>query len=605
MQKFINWIKNRHLRTKLLLSYSLVVFVPVTIIFTFFVSNVIKESANQDALTSLNSFSQTVSSVDDFFNDYIMLSNSLKYDTLLTEYLVKQYTPSTDYVDKYQEYYEIYSTYTKRLSYWRIDGTDFHIYTDNNEIVCYNNLIYKSVSETVRSLWYRQALINTDSINVCLPEKINGEYRIPLTTNLTSKNKNTNILRIDIPADNLCKLLQDNSKGKTIFIVNESGDIIASTNDTDMAKNLGNTAYKAFASHISKDKNETNFSDGSNTVYIGRISGDTKLGACWVVEISPSEPTMARLRRVAGLSLVVCLYVGIIDIVLIILLSNQMSSKISRLVNSIRAVKAGNLHIKVDCEGRDEISELSRSFSEMMDSVNTLIDQVYVSELHGKESELKAREAEIHALQSQIDPHFLFNSLNSINTSALMNQDFATSDIIVSFSSLIRKSIDWKSDFIPLSGEIKLVQDYLKILNARYMNNLQCTITIDHRFEPVDVPKFILQPIIENAVIHGIGTKNKGGRIDISCEQCAEDLKISVTDNGVGMPEEELEKLRQRLNRWNEKENYEHIGLINIQQRIKLLYGGQYGLEISSEIGRGTVVSVILPVSSPDVSSDS
>lgn len=184
----------------------------------------------------------------------------------------------------------------------------------------------------------------------------------------------------------------------------------------------------------------------------------------------------------------------------------------------------------------------------------------------------------------------------------MKNKDFESSDTIVRFSRLIHKSFEWGSDFIPLRSEIELVEDYLKIQVSRRRNKLEYQIHTNSQYDNIAVPKFILQPLVENAISHGIETKKEGGRIEIFCGLCGDSIKITVSDNGSGMPLEVLKTIRQRLDNWSVSTESSHIGILNVHQRLKLYYGEKYGVEIHSEQGIRTSVSISFPVPPESVS---
>jgi len=417
---------------------------------------------------------------------------------------------------------------------------------------------------------------------------------------LTPGSRYTNILKIDIPEDLIYKMMEKESADKDVYLVNSNFNIISSTDRNsiglgiDTVPSLKNILPKLYsANEFASEEN------GKNVYFISRIGkkGNKEIfSPCWLISVVSAQPLLVQIREITRVGLLVCILVALLDIVLIFLFSSGITKRLNKLVKAMEKVKDGRFNIPVDCEGNDEISLLSRSLKNMLNRIETLINEVYTFRLKIKDLELKAKEAEIRSLQSQINPHFLYNTLTSIKSSVLKKKDYETADIIVSFARLIRKSSDWRSDFVPLKNEMELVEDYLKIQKFRHRNKLDYKICIDPDYYSVSVPKFTLQPVVENAVYHGIEPGKGAGFIIIYSEPCDTGLKIIVKDNGVGMDENTYMQIKKNLENWSELSGQENIGMLNVQQRLKLNYGQEYGLSVYSKPGEGATVVICIPL---------
>jgi two-component system sensor histidine kinase YesM len=252
-------------------------------------------------------------------------------------------------------------------------------------------------------------------------------------------------------------------------------------------------------------------------------------------------------------------------------------------------VSEGNFKVFVDCSGTDEISELARDFKIMVEKVNALINEVYILDI-------KKKEAEFNALQSQINPHFLFNTMESIRMNLWNRQDYATSEIIQQFALLLRKSIERTDDIIPIYQESELVETYLKIQKYRYGEKLEYEINIPETFYYNIIPKFTLQPIVENAVYHGICQKKGKGKLSIIADKLGDFLCITVEDNGAGMVESKLKEINEQLSENQADKGSGRIGIRNVHQRLRLYFGSPYGMTITSRKNVGTRVEILLPI---------
>jgi two-component system sensor histidine kinase YesM len=256
---------------------------------------------------------------------------------------------------------------------------------------------------------------------------------------------------------------------------------------------------------------------------------------------------------------------------------------------------SGFLEAKVSPAGNDEISDLGRSFNIMLGKIRMLLDQSIKEQQEMKKAELKA-------LQAQINPHFLYNTLESIIWMTEAGKKEQVIQLVKSLSTLFRISLSKGKEWITIGKELEHLQSYLTIQQMRYRDILSYQIEIDSLLHPFPILKMTLQPIVENAIYHGI--KNKRGQGSVTVRGYAEDNKNIiwvVQDNGVGMSEARLEKVRSYLNEVETptetgNEVSGGFGLHNVHQRIRLYYGESYGVEVDSKETKGTTVTIRIPM---------
>ena len=322
------------------------------------------------------------------------------------------------------------------------------------------------------------------------------------------------------------------------------------------------------------------------------LSADTNKYGLRVVVIMNKEAAFSNLRTLQRLMYVI-LGISILALVFCsVLLSKRIVKPIYAMMEKMGEVENGNFDIQLPVESADEIGILSERFNQMSRTLKKYIDKYYVAQIRQKEAELTA-------LRSQIYPHFLYNTLEIIRMTAVKNQDKKVSEMIEALSVQIHYLIGTVQDIVPLEKEISIIQKYVYLLNCRISGKVQLIVS-KCGMEQVMVPKLILQPILENAYIHGIKPKNGNGSIFVEMQIVEEELEISVMDNGVGMTKEELDNIHKLLEGQDpgikNEYNWQSIGMKNIHDRLKYLYGEKYGIQVTSTPHVGTIVCVRMPV---------
>jgi two-component system sensor histidine kinase YesM len=251
-----------------------------------------------------------------------------------------------------------------------------------------------------------------------------------------------------------------------------------------------------------------------------------------------------------------------------------------------------------EVETRDEIGQLHGEFNRMTLQLKRLIDDVYKADIQRKNLEIERRKAQLNALQSQINPHFLFNALETIRMRSLIKNETETAKIIHNMAKLFRSSLTWKKDRVTVAEEIDFILCFLEIQQYRFGDRLTFELQVEPETERVLIPKMVFLPFVENASIHGIEPLKKGGRIDIRFWMPAPGrLAFTVRDNGVGMSREQVETIHGYLE--SEKEIGERIGVQNVIYRLTMLYGDKFHLDVDSSPGKGTLIRIEIPVELP------
>jgi len=287
---------------------------------------------------------------------------------------------------------------------------------------------------------------------------------------------------------------------------------------------------------------------------------------------------------------------AVLCLAIVTLLAVAISYRITRplieLKKKMVGVEQGDFNKRVSTFGNDEFGQLGRGFNKMMEEINRLFNEVFVLGIREKEAELSA-------LQSQINPHFIYNTLESISMMAIRKNNVEVSDMVSALGKLLRYTIDKVDRLIPLKEEIRFVQSYVQIQQLRYGGRLRVEYEIDDDIVDIHIPKLILQPLVENALYHGIDGEEHGGTIWISALRFENELLITVRDDGKGLTETEIEELNTKIRTqpsyqsWR-REGQHGLGLSNIAQRIMFIYGEQGDLTVDGSLGQGLAVTITI-----------
>ena len=304
-----------------------------------------------------------------------------------------------------------------------------------------------------------------------------------------------------------------------------------------------------------------------------------------------SEKTAARIvTKEFWVEMITIFLVLILLIILLsVIISKQVTKPIKEMQKVARQYSLGAFDAKVSVHGKDEIAELGNVLNNMSSQLLELISSV-------TEKERQSNYLELQTLIYQINPHFLYNTLDSINMLARKNDDIQVALMVTNLSRLFRLSLNRGRDVITVREEMMQVTYYLKIQKLRFEEQLDWNINFDDEILEYRMLKFIMQPLVENAIYHGIKSKNEYGKLTIRGYKDKNMLIFVIKDTGKGMDEDTLTKLYQRINekKRDEKENRGY-GIWNVNQRIKLYYGEQYGLQIDSIVDKGTSIYIKIP----------
>lgn len=367
-----------------------------------------------------------------------------------------------------------------------------------------------------------------------------------------------------------------------LYLVSDDGKIILDLADSD--RPLEPHLLNSFSAMLDNSSIELSIDNKKNIV---AYSKNNHTG--WnLISIRQTSELVKVFTEISSTLFAVSALSILMSIIMSSLLSKNITKGIDTLIVNMEHVENGDLTVKINSGRRDEIGKLSRGFDNMVNKINELIKLRY-------EQELLSNKAKFEALQAQISPHFLYNTLDLINWLLIGKGEYDISNIIVALGDLLRYSISSKGHNATVDEEIQNVNNYILIQQARTKDLFNYKINVDESTKCI-LPKLTLQPIVENAIIHGFMGRHTGNLLEIKGYIKDDVYILEIIDNGIGMTVEQLQKVFIDSEREINPKMKRHIGLHNVDHRIRLLYGQEYGLSIESEYGQGTIVIIRLPI---------
>lgn len=377
-------------------------------------------------------------------------------------------------------------------------------------------------------------------------------------------------------------LSEDDSR---IFICDDMGNIIASSDDDFTPIDSNNSSY--YNTMIADDNaNYVSYvEDGKKYV---AIYSSFNYGKWYVVKTIPEAILYADVNRMQLYSIIGLIIPLIIMINAIVIYTKKITKPIEVMMLQMQEVEAGNLNVMVESNVYNELDDLSDSFNHMVNQIKKLMEDIVKVEQNKNELELEV-------LHAQINPHFLYNTLNTIRWMAKIKGEDSIADALIALVKLLRVSISFGNNMITLQEEIQYIENYILIQKLRFNQLFEIHYDIKEGHKRLNIPKLILQPIVENSLIYGIDEAEKREEpiiIEIFTREQEEYVEIVVRDNGNGIEQEILNnifKQEANINRFSK------VGLNNVNQRLKLYLGEAYGLQIVSSLNEGTTVIIRVP----------
>ena len=283
------------------------------------------------------------------------------------------------------------------------------------------------------------------------------------------------------------------------------------------------------------------------------------------------------------------------SVILILVFSKMYSNRMELLRKQMHYVAIGEYDKVTPIEGTDEIAELYKEVEKMRDDNRELMQKIVEEQVQKEKIHTKQREVEFKMLASQINPHFLYNTLETIRMKAKINKEPEIEELVKMLAKIMRRNIQVSDKKVTLKSEVQLIEYYLKIQNYRFGDRIHSQVIVDDDVDQdAKVLPLIIQPFVENAFVHGLESSEDGGNLTVHVSRDVGVIVVTIEDDGVGMDYYQLGKLRYAINSGEAAEKG-HIGVSNVNQRLKLQYGEQFGVTVDSTLGKGTKITIMMP----------
>ncbi|WP_374992151.1 sensor histidine kinase [Paenibacillus sp. LHD-38] len=583
-------MNNIRIKNKLIFSFILVVFVPVLIVGIFltvaFRQNVLDQATQQITNNVERIKKQTL----DIIRMPIEISDKLLVDSRLTNVVNTQYSSTFDVVKAFWDYRD-FRDYIHLYS----EIYNIRFYTTNMTILD-NWEFLKLTESTKEQSWYKSAM-EQDGIHwaYIADETKDNRHYLSLIRKITFPTYRTSgVLVIGVNQDELNAMISQ--EPFDTMIIDDNGYMIAAKNPKWVGKNIDELDFASQLTDKAEGTYEFKYDGKPSKIVIEDLLPESSHNGLKIVSVFTIDSIVSGANRISLLGFGIIMLSLVIAFVLIYIFSTILAKRMLVLNKDLNKVAMGDLNVISHVTGNDEIGILSKQFNNMVVSIRGLMDEVTESHKQQAQLQLRQKEIKLKMMASQINPHFLFNALESIRMKAHIKGETEISSIVRMLGKMIRRNLEIGTRKIALKEELEIVRCYLEIQKFRYGNDrLTFHIDVDPSGQEIEIPPLIIQPLIENAVVHGLENIAEGGFVSVTAKVSDRMLRVEVSDNGVGISEDKINQINTALYDMEEEEEY-RIGLRNVHQRLVMTYGDGNGLTLRSEPGAGTRITFEIPI---------
>ncbi|SIR37998.1 sensor histidine kinase [Domibacillus enclensis] len=592
VEKVKKWLlqrfNNMKLPEKLIWLFLIVVVVPI-ISAGIYLTNELREDALDEAISQAALNNERVRQrTAEVLRVPVFVSNNLMFEDRIRTLVNTRFTSTFDVVQAYRQF-NVFSYYKQYYP----DIQSMRMYIENDTMI--NNWEFIPVTETIRErAWYKEAEANAGFMKwYYVQDETNGGH--PYLSLIRRMNfleeKTFGVLMITIKPAVLDWML--NQEMYLTMIVDEHDNVVASNDQTKKGQKLGSVLENS-----EEKEGQALYEavvDGSKSQIIASdiVVDELSQNRLRVVSAVQHYHIVGNANTLAAKGALITFLAALAAFGIITLMSHLFSKRLAELSSKIKLVAKGDLSTSVEMDGKDEIGELSRQFQHMVAELNASIQTLKETNRQKVELQQNQSDIKLKMMASQINPHFLFNTLESIRMKAHMEGAKEAAGIVKLLGKLMRKSIETGGRPIPVEQEMEMVRCYLDIQSFRYEQRLSYKLDLDPAAKGLLIEPLIIQPLVENSVIHGLEDKGEGGTVSVFVHLETSGLRVVVKDDGKGFAAERLAEVQHFI---NDTEEEARIGLRNVHQRLLLTYGRGAGLQVESQEGEGTMIQFVIPL---------
>ena len=565
-------------------------------VYNYLTQDAVKEQAisnSQESLLLVNNY------VTNSFKYMLNVANTIHMDPELDSIFKanvsgKQYTGPTAEYDRFADKNKI----IKQIDNITMAGEKVYVtilltngsYYANYEIDEYNplNLTKEPWFGQLSKLYGFQSYWVGTTPTMFRSEKTNNPYQMSVVRTLRGEGSAIyGYIMVTIMENQVNQNFERLADNQEFMILDANNRIISSNDSAKIGSSFPYADISSDSLPISSDIVQVDHEDYLITQKPMTLTG-------WkVVSLTPYKKAIFKISSIFNKVFVFQVVSFIIFLLLLLYLLSTFTKPLVRLGKVALTVQRGDLETRTHIRGEDEIGRLGYLFDQMLDRIKEMIAEVSMTQA-------RKRQAELDMLQAQINPHFLFNVLNSIRMKVMFRGDRESAEMIGSLSKLLRMTINQDKGTISLHEEVEMVMDYTQLMNMRQKDKVQLEVDVSSDAFLVKVPRFFLQPLIENALIHGLN--QSAGTIRLEAWMDESKLWIAVEDNGTGIPGDTLQQLRaslasrdERRQQMESRKGFSSIGLSNVYERMRMTYGEAFDMQIDSKPGEGTRITMVIP----------
>lgn len=542
-------------------------------IYSYTVTNRQLISQTYENMNTMNN--QINNNIENRLNNYKQISSLLYMDKTLQGYLSQSYTKDIQYVEAYDYINSL--LYGVMASNADIAAITLYPY---RESIPSDGVFVKYIDDALKNTsWYRE--LTQSSGDVVYSGGSNDRHEAVFTLARLLNNRSLQypygILTIDLKESVLYSLFEKETQTKAIYVVNRDGVILSAANKQLLASRLTDAIGQGVWNEQAGGT-ETAFIDGKQSLV---VFNSTSLG--WkTVSVVPFDYVLADAKQASARVLLISSLSALLAVFLIFFTARYFSNRFQKLYQFIRKVENEDFRFEIKSKGKDEIGQLTVAFNDMRLRLNDLINEVY-------KKEIMKKEAELYALQSQISPHFLYNTLSIISSLAIRNHDAEVETVVSHLSNFYKTSLNKGKRNILIQKELEITRHYLAIQQIRFDALFRVHWQTDEALYPYHTLKLMLQPFVENSINHAIWDDSAPLNIVIRLYRQADQIVFEVVDDGAGMSEQ---RIKDVLSPHTES----GYGIRNVHERVQLAYGSRYGVTLFSKRGIGTQVKIVIPL---------